>query len=64
MGHGVQGDLNKVTSEYPKGPDGKEVDLLPFHPHARTLAEKISHMMERRAVEKASVPTAPSAPSS
>ena len=24
MGHGVQGGLNKVTSEFPKGPDGAE----------------------------------------
>ena len=22
MGHGVQGDINKVTSEFPRGPDG------------------------------------------
>ena len=46
MGHGVQGDFNKVTSEFPKGPDGVEVDLQPLHPRARALAEQLSHMQE------------------
>ena len=40
MGHGVQGDLNKVTSEFPKGPDGVEVDLAPFRLRARAFAEQ------------------------
>ena len=49
MGHGVNGDLDKVTSEFPKGPDGVEVDLRPLHPRARALAEQLSQMLERRA---------------
>ena len=49
MGHGVQGDLDKVTSDFPTGPDGEEVDLRPFHPRARVLAEQLSQMLERHA---------------
>ena len=62
MGHEVQGDFDKVTSEFPKGPHGKEVDLLPLHPRAWTLAEQLSQMMEQHAV-KTYQRAAPSAPS-
>ena len=62
MGHEVQGDFDKVTSEFPKGPDGKEVDLLPLHPRAWTLAEQLSQMMEHRAA-KTCQRAAPFAPS-
>ena len=60
MGHGVQGDLNKVTSEFPKGPDGVEVELRPLQPRARRLAEQLSQMLERQACTF----DAPAAPSS
>ena len=59
MGHGVQGDLNKVTSEFPKGPDGVEVDLRPLQPRARKLAEQLSQMLERQACTL-DTPAAPS----
>ena len=59
MGHGVQGDFDKVTSEFPKGPDGVEVDLQPLHPRARALAEQLSQMLERHACTL-DTPVAPS----
>ena len=51
--------LNKVTSEFPKGPDGVEVDLAPFRLRARAFAEQLALMLEQRACTL-DVPVAPS----
>jgi hypothetical protein len=39
MVHVIEGDFQKATSEFPKGPDGKEVYLKPFAHQARKLAK-------------------------
>ena len=53
MAHGVQGDFNKVTSEIPKGPDGKEVVLAPFTKQANFFAKQLVVLLEHRAAEQA-----------
>ena len=53
MAHGIQGDFDKVASEFPTGADGKEVDLAPFARRARDLAKKLATLLEQRAAKKA-----------
>ena len=55
MAHGIQGDFDKVTSEFPKGSDGKEVDLAPFARRARALAKTLAALLEQRAADKAAI---------
>lgn len=49
MAHGVQGDFDKVASEFPKGADGREVVLTPFARRARPLAKRLAKLLEQRA---------------
>ena len=53
MAHGIDGDFQRATSQFPTGADGKEVDLTPFAKQARRLAKQLAVTLERRAAERA-----------
>jgi len=46
---GIQGDFERAFSEFPKGADGKEVDLKPFARRARKLAKQLDETLSKRA---------------
>ena len=52
MGHGIEGDYQKATSEFPKGPDGKLVDITPFRKRARKHAKRLAVLVAQRAAER------------
>jgi hypothetical protein len=47
LAHGIQGDFNKATSEFPTGPDGQEVELRPFKKQAKKLAKQLADLLKR-----------------
>ena len=52
MGHGIDGDFQKAFSEFPRGPDGTPVDLVPFRKQAKKHARRLAALVAQRAAER------------
>ena len=52
MSHGISGDFQKATSEFPKGPDGQEVDLVPFRKQAKRHAKQLANLVAERLAKR------------
>jgi len=52
MGHGIEGDFQKAFSEFPRGPDGTPVDLVPFRKQAKRHAKRLAALVAQRAADR------------
>ena len=55
IAHGAKADFQKITSTFPTGPDGKEVDLKPASKIAKKYAKQLSKLIWAREAEKEKV---------
>ena len=55
IAHGAKADFQKITSAFPTGPDGKEVDLKPASKIAKKYAKQLSKLIYAREAEKEEV---------
>ena len=60
IAHGTKADFQKITSTFPTGPDGKEVDLKPASRIAKKYAKQLSKLIMAREAKKERVAAAKS----
>jgi len=52
IAHGAKADFQKITSTFPTGPDGQEVDLKPASKTARKYSKQLMKLISAREAEK------------
>ena len=56
LGHGIEGDFDKVVSGRPRKPDGKALPLGDFFIQSLQLAQRLAETVEKEAARQAKKP--------
>ena len=52
LANGVECDLERITTKYPKGEDGRDVSVREIATESKRLAAQLTDMLARRRAEK------------